>query len=340
MKFTIGKDAIVKSLKPAASVAGKKSSLLILSYIRFSAGEQRLTVYATDAEMGFEARHAVEVEEPGAICLPAKVLHDIIASLPDGPVGFTTDDRLAVTIRSESGFYRIIGLSPEEFPGSVIAADNVLLPVPASDLRNLISMVLHAASTDVTRANICGALLQLAGADLLMVATDGHCLAKALRGVVGPELAGLATDCGLAKGVIIPRRALQELLYILDKRLEASVSIGATGNMFILRIFSEALTFHVALIDGDYPDYGRVLPKEVTAPVVIRRAPLLESLRRLNILAGEHGVLDLGLEGNTLRLTVDNPDLAMENHPLQIMNASALEITEKDYVGIVMPLKM
>lgn len=385
MKFTIEKETIVKSLKSAASVAARRTSIPILSYVRLSAGMERLTVYATDAEMGFNVHHEVEVQEPGAICLPAKVLHDIITNLPDGPVEFSTDDRLVMTIRSSPGFYAIPGLSPDDFPNSVDLSDIVLLPIQAADLRNLIHATLYAVSTDETRVNIIGGFLKLEVDNLLMVATDGHCLAKAVRAVVSPELSSMAAACGLGaiegKGVIIPRRALQELQTILDKRLDMQVSIGAAKGLFILRLFQEGLTFHVNLIDGDYPDYNRVLPKEVTAPVVIRRAALLESLQRMNILAGPYG-LDINLEGNMLRLTVDNPDmgtaneshpvrntgnsecavrvdirllrsavevthedeiiidLAMENKPIQVMNASALEIAEKDYLGIVMPLKM
>jgi DNA polymerase-3 subunit beta len=377
MKFTIAKETICLSLKSAASVAGRTTSLPILSHVRLSAGMERLTVYATDLEMGFEARHEADVQEPGAICLPARILHNIITSLPDGPVEFTTDDRLAVTIRSAPGFYKIQGLGPDDFPRGVDLADIVLLPVQAADLRTLIHTTLYAVSTDTTRVPLCGVFLKWEADKLITVATDGQRMAKAVRSVVAPELTGFA-----GKGVIIPRRALQELLHILEKRLDIQVLIGVAGGLFILRVSGEALTFHVNLIDADYPDYGRVLPKALTTPVVVCRAALLESLQRLNILAGEFGILDLDLAGATLRLTVDDPDLgsasedhpvrnsgnnacavrvdirllrsaaevthedeiiidlAMENHPIQIMNASAREVEDKEYVGIVMPLKI
>lgn len=401
MNFTIEKESIIKSLKSAASIAGRKTTQPILSFIRLSAEGSKLTLCATDLEMGFQARYAADVPEAGEICLPAKVLYDIVAALPDGPIEFTADSRPpAMTLRAPSGVYKIPGLKADEFPSMGDLANIGLISVQASDLRNLIHKILYAVSTDESRANLTGGFLKQEGNVLLMVATDGHRMAKSTLNMALPEAPG---DLGkekmgtgkargakggagatgkLAAGMIIPRTALQELLHILDKRLDKMVMIGCDQSHFILRVSGEDLTFHVQLIEAEFPNYNRVLPKELTIPVVIRRAALTESLQRVNVLAGGgYDTLTVQLAGNKLELILDNPnvgtaeeaheirnitqvecatrmdihylrsalevthedeiviDLSEGEKPIQVMNLSAIEDEEKDYIGLVMPLK-
>lgn len=382
MNFTIEKETIAKSLKAAASVAERKTTIPILSYARLTAAKAKLTICATNLEMGFRVRHEADVKESGEICLPAKLFSDIVANLPNGPLKFSADygaaDVNIAMILTNSGVYEIFGLAPDDFPILDDPADIIPMPVSAAALRGLIHKTLYAVSTDAIRGNICGGFLQRSAGKLLAVATDGHRMAKAVNVLVEETL-----NCGLAEGVIIPRNALQKLVHILDGCLEKTVLIGAAQNFFFLRVFGEDYTFHTKLIEDNFPDYSRVLPKEMTIPVVICRKTLLESLQRMNILAsGNNTVLEVALGGTTLSLTLDNPHIGMvkETHkignlqnkfcttmvdirlllsivepthedeividlsegakPLQVMNLSAMDDEEKDYVGIVMPLRM
>jgi DNA polymerase-3 subunit beta len=383
MKFTIEKEIIVNSLKLAANVADRKASMPILSFVKLSAARpeeetHKLAICASDLEMGFQVNLAAEIQEPGEICLPAKILHDVISNLPDGPVEFIVDAKHAMSIRAASGFYSILGRAPDDFPVFPDLTDINPMVIKASDLRSLISKVLYAVSTDPSRININGGYLRQDDPPFIMVATDGHRMAKAVLNLDGET----SKNCGLDAGVIIPRAGLREILHILDKSLDKMASIGSIRNFFLLRIPEDNITFHVQLIEAEFPDYNRVLPKGLAAPVALRRTALLESLQRIGVLAGCHNVLELSLSGSSLRLSVNDPDtgaaeetlevrnlsgeegekkvdirylkqavevtsedeiiidLPTGSGPLQVMNYVSREDSEKDYLGILMPLKL
>jgi len=313
MEFLIGRDTFLDGIQKTLGIVERKTTIPILNNILLRTEDDQIKIVATDREIGLISRHDAKIAVPGDITLSAKKLYEMIRETQGETIHFVKNDQHQVTMTSNKAIYRIPGLPADEYP-QVVEVENVpLYRVSGPMLSELIRKIVFAVSMDEIRVNLNGAFFETTGqggdARLKMVATDGHRLAVAM----GP--AGAAGGMELEKGVIIPRKGLGEIRKIAADVQE--VEIGIDHGMFILK--TKNITIKVSLIDGEYPDYRRVIPAEKGALLQFGREKVLHALRRMSVISNDRysGVI-ITLGNNLMVLNSNNPDIGEANDEIEV----------------------
>jgi DNA polymerase-3 subunit beta len=258
-----------------------------------------LTVSAFDTEIALTSQHRCEVLKDGLVALPARHLYDIVRSLGESEVLLKAHGS-QVELRSGAARFRVVCSPAEDFPALPSPGDAALVEIPADLLALMIERTSFAISLDETRYNLGGIYVEQDKSELKMVATDGHRLALIER-----ELSG---NLNLGQGVIVPRKGLLELRRLLGEEEAGSCRLGFTKGSVVFR--RDGLQMVMRLLDGQFPDYRQVIPKEGSRLVRMSRQKLLESLKRVSLLSTDksYGV-KLELAPEKLTLSSQNPDL-------------------------------
>jgi len=275
MKFKTGKSQIFKTIQKVQNAISTKSTLPILSNILLEADKDRLRITATDLDVGISSTTPINSELTGAITLPAKKFFDIIRELPDSDnVAITTKKNNMVTIESGKIVFKLMGLPKDEFPQIPAFKNKEVITIPQDFLKDTTSMTVFAVSHDETRYVLNGVLLVIKKKNIRVVATDGRRLA-----VVEKEL---PSETLIEKTVIIPTKTIQELNRLLE---EGDVKISFDENQVL---FDLGDTFIISrLIEGEFPNYEQVIPKEVEDKVIVDRDTLLAAAKRASILTNQ-----------------------------------------------------
>ncbi len=307
MEFTIDQAQLVRGLQRTQSIVEKRSTMPILANVLLSAGEARLELAATDLEVGVRTAVPAEVRVPGRLTLNAKKLYEIARELPAGPIRIASRENLSAELSAGKVVVTLVGLAAEEFPALPSEGEVAFAALDRETFRAMIERTLYAASSDETRYNLNGVYLERIEKDgaaaARMVATDGHRLALVDRAVAG----GLP---GLGRGVILPRKGLQELKRLLDEPAgpdaEFKAAFRENSGLFLV---GETLLV-MRLIEGAFPDYRQVIPRPTDAGARVEREALARALRRVSIVSAEksRGV-KLALAPGLLEVSTTNPDL-------------------------------
>ena len=242
--------------------------------------------------------------------LAAKKLYEIVRELGNHDVSITVEDGSRVCIEAGQARFSLLSIAPEEYP-TLPSADGVtFVEIEASLLGEMIDRTLYATSTDETRYNLNGVLMESADeGKLSCVATDGHRLAKIDRSLPAPL--GF-----LEKSIIIPRKGVSEIRKLADE-IDEPIEIGLGDGFLIVR--RPGLLLSCRLIDGEFPNYRQVIPSDCRVRLVIERERLLNSVRRIALMTHErsHG-FKFVLTSGQLELSVTNPDMgeAREQVPI------------------------
>ena len=301
MQFTIQREELLIPLLAVAGVVEKRQTLPILGNLLLDLDGERLTLTGTDLEVELVSSVLVhQPAEPGRMTVSARKLVDLTRSLPEqAMMQFSRqgEDRLRVV----AGSTRVtLGtLSADEFPKVEPIEDAVSLSLPQTRLSRLIEQTHFAMAQQDVRFFLMGLFLQLDGAVLRGVSTDGHRLALC-------EM-DLAEASAATFGVILPRKGVMELRRLLDTEGDATATLRVGSNHIQLALGS--VQFTSKLIDGEYPSYQRVIPAAGKNQAVIDRELLREALVRASILSSEkfRGVR-LGLEPDVLKVQAHNPE--------------------------------
>jgi DNA polymerase III subunit beta len=310
MEFRIAADELRKALYRAQGIVERKTTMPILANVLVTASKTGVTVTAFDLDIGIVSEHPAEVMKPGAVTLSAKYVFDIVQNLPEAQVTVRKLPNNYAEITSGSAHFKIVGMAPEEYPKLPKEENAPLVKVSGGALLEMIKKTSFAISTDETRYILNGVFFEpKENGRVRMVATDGHRLCLIER-----ELAG---DFKLKSGVIIPRKGLWELKRLLDEAPDADCSLGFAENSALFK--KPGLTMVMRLIDGQFPEYQRVIPKEGEKQVVIPKARFLEGLKRIALLsADKSNAVKVSLSENQLRIAANNPDLGEAKDDLEI----------------------
>lgn len=310
MEFRIAADELKKALYRAQGIVERKTTMPILANVLVTAHKTGVTVTAFDLEIGIVSEHPAEVLKPGAVTLSAKYVFDIVQNLPDAHVTLKKLANNYVEITSGAAHFKIVGTAPEEYPKLPREENAPLVQVMGNTLLEMIKKTQFAISTDETRYILNGVFFEpQAGGKVRMVATDGHRLSLIER-----ELQG---DFKLKSGVIIPRKGLLELKRLLDEAPDAECHLGFAENSALFK--KTGLTMVMRLIDGQFPEYQRVIPKEGEKAVLVPKTRLLEGLKRIALLSADKSyAVRVGLAENQLLITANNPDLGEAKDALDI----------------------
>ncbi|MEM7619889.1 MAG: DNA polymerase III subunit beta [Pseudomonadota bacterium] len=343
MRLIIERSALLKGLNHVTSVVERRNTIPILSNVLLEVDSGELKLTATDLEREVVESIASRGLAPGAITVSAHMLHDIVRKLPDGAEieieSGVEDGRM--TLSSGQSRFSLQALPASDFPKLDAGDLEHRFQIPAKDLRRLIEKTRFAISTEETRYYLNGIYLHEAASDvgqtLRAVATDGHRLAQ----VEFPRPEGVE---GMP-GVIVPRKTVVELHRLVEES-ENSVDIGLSQAK--IRFETGSIVLTSKLIDGTFPDYGRVIPQGNDKVMSFANAEFASAVDRVSTLSHDKGrAVKLNIESGQLTLSVHNPDSgsAMEDikveydsEPLEIgfnakylLDISALLEGEKAY---------
>jgi len=308
MEFKIGKADFLAALRHAQSIADRKSTMPMLANVLLrTAGKKKLFIAATDLNVSVSAETNSENAKEGGLTLGAKALHDIVANLPSDEVVIQRSENNWAEIRAGSVNYRLVGMPDRDFPKIPDHREIEFSDVDATALRDMIEKTLFSVCNDETRFHLNGVLLECEGETARMVSTDGHRLSKVER-----TLAGCPS---LSSGVIIPKKGAIEIKRALDG-VQGACRVGIQGpNLFIV---AGDLCLAIKLIDSQFPPYQQVIPSSTTKSVEVQRVPLLEALRRSQLMASDTRGVKLSLVAGGLSLAGDNPDVGEVREELPV----------------------
>ena len=316
MKFSIARDALIKPLNLVAGVVERRQTLPILSNVLLVLEDKTLSITGTDLEVELVGR--VELEAAGVngeVTVPARKLVDICKLLPDGSTIEFSLEAGKATVKAGRSRFTLSTLPAADFPAVEGGAGAVALSLDQSLVKQLIDSTAFAMAQQDVRYYLNGLYLEILGGRLRVVATDGHRLALA----TGPALVEAADT-----GVIIPRKGVLELSRLLDGSAPLELAIGTNH----IRAANEQFTFTSKLVDGKFPDYERVIPKNADKSVIGERGELRQAFTRTAILSNEkYRGVRLRLSDNNLDITANNPEQEQAEEVVGVQySAGELEI--------------
>ncbi|MFM1814278.1 MAG: polymerase beta subunit [Pseudomonadota bacterium] len=323
MRIEIERGELLRALSHVTSVVERRTTIPILSNVLLKATDNGLLFKATDLEREVVEEAPADVLEPGAVTVPAHVLHDIVRKLPDGSkvelARNAEQGRLSLTAGQSR--FALQTLPAEDFPDLAPGEMSHGFEIAAKDLRRLIEKTRFAISTEETRYYLNGIYLhqaeQAGQAMLRAVATDGHRLAQA-------DLPLPAGATGMP-GVIVPRKTVHEIHRLIEDS-NAVVSVSVSTSKIRFECGTVALTSK--LIDGTFPDYARVIPQGNDKELKVSNAQFMSAVDRVSTIASERGrAVKLNLGSDSLVLTVNNPEGGSATEKLAVeYEAAPLEI--------------
>jgi len=313
MDIRVEKSGFLQALYLTQGVVEKRNTLPILANVLIESTSTQIQLTATDQEIGIRKICEGTVSRPGSITVSARKLYEIVRELPAEHLTVKSGEGGWVEVVGGKARYRIVSMDPKEFPSipaSTLVAKKtgVAVTLASGVLEEMIDKTLFAVSTDETRLSLGGVFIESAGKDLIrMAATDGHRLALVER-----EVAGIA----VRPGVILPRKGLLEAKRLLEGGAgETTFTIG--GNL--ARVEQAGVELFMRLIEGEFPDYRQVIPKESKRHVRVDREALLGALRRVSILSSERSRgVRLRFQPNTLEVLTTNPDIGEASEEIEV----------------------
>ena len=270
MKFNTTKDVLLKGIQSVQTAINTKSTLPILSNILIEATNDNLILTTTDLDIGIVSTIAVKPSIAGAITVPAKKFSDIIKELPDNEtISISVKKNNLVTIDCEKSSFKIMGLPKEEFPQLPEFKDKDSITLQQKKLKTMLRLTNFAISRDETRYVLNGILFVIKPTHIRLVATDGRRLAMIEDKMQLPKT--------LERKFIVPTKAIMELDRTLGE--DGEVKIFFSDNQIF---FDTGATRIVSrLIEGDFPNYEQVIPKETKEKVAVSREGFLSAIRRV-----------------------------------------------------------
>ncbi|GGI03105.1 DNA polymerase III subunit beta [Egicoccus halophilus] len=272
MKLRAERAEFAEAVSWATRTVGARVTLPALSGVLLEAADGRLTCRATDLEVAAEISIPVQIDQPGRVLLPGRLLSQLVARFPDAPVQVTGEpDRVEITCGRAT--FRVRGMQAEDFPTLAQPAEDAPQGVVKADaFARLVSQVARAASSDEGRPVLTGVHLQAAGDTLTAAATDSYRLA----------VRSLAWEEAVEGTALVPARSLQEAAKAASEVGGAVTIVMETGQVSFL-FGDRRLT--TKLIEGTFPNYRALLPDAHETSVVVQRATLVEALQRVSIVA-------------------------------------------------------
>jgi len=313
MKFSIAQTEFLDALQVVSSAVPNRTTLPVLSNILLEASEDKIELRATDLDLAISTKARASVKDAGTLTVPAKKLFELVRKLPKEELKIEAKD-LTLNVGSKSGRYKFLCIRPEEFPAMPAVTPDVEISLDPDLLERLIRRTIYSVSTDETRPALNGSLFQIRDGELRVVATDGHRLSKASCKPAG----GISTP---PKGdVIVPLKALNQVLRLLPFAA-GPVQIGISKNHARFAIGETTLT--TKLIEGPFPNYEQVLPKQNNKHLKVRREDFAQALERVSVFSDSlTRQVKLSLRPNRMTLIVQTPDQGDATEELDAVYAS------------------
>ena len=299
MKFIVNSSALLKELQKLNGVISSNNTLPILDNFLFEIIDGRIRMIASDLETTMISEISTESSSNGKITIPSKILIDTLKTFSNQPLTFLIDtETKAIEISSENGNYKLAGQDANEFPKIPLLSSSSTINLQSSILYNAINKTLFASGNDELRPVMSGVFCELSEEQITFVATDAHKLVKHSRKNI---------NSNSNTSFILPKKPLSIIKNNLDGESDTSIDFNETNVQFTL----ENITLVCRLIDGKYPNYDAVIPKENPNKLVISKQELLSSIKRVSIYASKttHQIR-LKVAGSQLQITSEDLDFA------------------------------
>jgi DNA polymerase III subunit beta len=298
MRFTITREKLQEGLTAVAASIPAKTTLPVLANILLETTEKGIRLSGTDLDIAVSTEVAADVETSGAITIPAKKLSEIARELPPSPVKMATSGEQRVTLDCGRSHFRLLGLPRDEFPSFPNIKFSESWRVRSGELQKLISHTSFAVSTEESRPILNGVLWELRPDQMRMVATNGHRLAKMQ---VPIKSSGMPSA-----DLIVPPKALEQIrrLFPADEELE----IARGENHLGFR--SPFTAVYTRLIEGPYPNYEQVIPKDNDKYAIADKGALISALKRMSVIASDQTHrIRMSFNAGMVKFSVQTPDL-------------------------------
>lgn len=314
MQFAIAKETFLKALQKVQGIIETRKTMPILSNVLIEASQGKIDITATDLEVGMKSSYDASVTEDGKITVSAKKLYEIIKELPEEDIYFSTRDNDWIDLQCGKARFNIVGLSSNEFPNLPKIDDTGYLKLNSATLNKLVEKTIFAICQDETKYNLNGIFFKTTEHDgnisLKLVATDGHRLSLSesdFSGISGKDL---------SNGVIFPKKGIYEIKKITEDGT-GDIQLSFVDNNSVLRKGDTILIMR--LVDGEFPDFTRVVPTNNNNIAIINRTDFLHSLRRMSILSSDKfkGVR-LELQKGTMEISANNPELGEAHENMEV----------------------
>ncbi len=312
MNLTITKEQIINGLQAVQNVVSTRTTLPILSNVLIRAENDKLQLTATDLDVTISCGVEAKVKQPGASTVPVKRLFGIVRELSNSEIDLEVDDKNCCTIRSGPSFYKINGLSADEFPPMPSFKEDKKVTLQQETIKGMLKKTSFAISTDESRYVLNGIFISLKDHKMTMVATDGRRLA-----LVDEEADVTETSQG---DFIIPAKTVNELNRLLMDKGELDIRFAENQASFTLRDDKGAGVLVVTkLIEGNYPNYRQVIPAETKERVPLNREEFLHALRRAEIMTSDKAnSVKLNFGKNKLEITANSPEVGEAKESLAV----------------------
>ncbi len=366
MKFSFDRDSLLKEISIAQEIIATKNAISILSNVLLEAQNGSLTIKATDIKVNFQTTIPVDVQESGTTTVFCDKFMSIISSLPSGEIEFDQND-IKINIRSiaKKAKFQLKSIASDKFPEFTSSNNLSYFDIPSKEFKEMVNQTVFSVSDDETRYFMNGVYLEKKEDNLQLVATDGRRLAFISKsfGVSIPDF----------KGVIVPPK----ILNIINKRAseEGLISI-AVGEKNIFVKFGN-YEFSSVLIEGQFPNYSRVIPASQTSSFQVETKDFIEALKRVALLVEQKsrrifltvssGTLtiasqetEIGTAREEIPCMYDGPEVTIAlnylyvEEPIKVIGSDRVRVDfteamkaitiksepEKDFFHIIMPMQM
>lgn len=286
MKFKINKDHFSNGLQQVLNVVGSRATMPILSNVLIEAEEGHISLTTTNLDLGIRCRIKADVSEPGSITLPVRKLATIVRELPQNEVFIETSDKNQAKITSGGSLFKIMGIGAEEFPPLPSFENRHVFELSQAEIVGMLKSVSYGQSTDENRYILNGVYFNFADEKLTLVATDGRRLAlTASETEISEDNAG---------SLILPAKTVSELERLMGKGEKVKIAFNDRQAAFEIGIDDASdtgLVDHLYLVskivEGNYPNYRQVIPKETEHRVKIERELMLECVHRAALVTSD-----------------------------------------------------
>ncbi len=302
MKFIVSSTVLLKNLQLISGVINPSNTLPILDDFLFELDGKTLRITASDLETTMSVHVDLDMaEDPGVVTIPAKLLLDTLKTFAEQPLTITIDNNtLGIEISAGDGKFKLTGHKSDEFPSTPVIEEATTVKVNSEVLRSAFNKTLFATGNDELRPVMSGVFCELSPEDLTFVATDAHKLVRYKR---------KDASAGAVTSFILPKKPLNQLKNVLPDDAEVVIEYDQTNAFFSY----DKVNLICRLIDGKYPNYDAVIPKDNPNILTIERSPFINSIRRVALYANQStNQVRLKISGKELTLSAEDIDYANE----------------------------
>lgn len=308
MKIQATKEDLLTGIQTVQNAVSGKAAIPILANILIESTKESTKLTATDLEIAITCQINTQESEAGSVTIPAKRFGDVIKELPFGTIiNLSVKKNFSVVMETTRSFFRLVGLSREDFPQIPDFGEGNVIKIPQNTLKKMIQMTSFCVSHDEARHVLNGILFSFKDKQLKLVATDGRRLALITQELPQPT--------GIKKDVIVPAKCIQELMRNLEG--ESDVLVSLKENQMRFRLGAATLT--TRLIQGEFPNYEQVIPQKPKERVRIHTQDFLSATKRASILTSQESqAVKLDFVKGKLIISKSTPDVGEIREELDI----------------------